>query len=184
MNARTILLDADGPLAGYDQRAWELCNQFAMDIDAPHEKSLFYMTDHVIDPDERLAARALLNAQGFFRSLPVVEGAQAGVDKLLADGHDVWICTRPARENRTCRDEKYAWVIEHFPELQDKLIIAYDKSCARGDILLDDAPTLTQAARALWKPVIFTTTYNGPGTEWADLPHWDWTSDRPLVEMI
>lgn len=172
MTTTTILLDMDGPLAEYDDRAFDICSAFPMDIDHPDLITKTYMTDHVINPDHRAIARATINEPGFFRGLSVVEGARDGVDELHAAGFDVAICTRPSRDNATCRDEKYAWTQEHFPELELKLVICYDKSYARGDVLLDDFPTLEQATRADWNPVIFPTPRNRGMYE--GLPRWTW----------
>src|SRR5690606_26027440 len=104
--------------------------------------------------------------------LPVTPGAQEGVDALMAVGVDVWVCTKPLEVNPTCRDEKGAWLREHFPMLEKRLIIAPDKSLVMGDILLDDAPSLEWARRATWMPVVFDAPFNRAGSIWERLPRW------------
>lgn len=180
-----ILLDMDGPLAGFDQHCWEHITSMGLecDIDGPHAQTARYFTDHLPKSDRR-RLRALIDAEGWFRALPVVEGAQEGVETLQAAGHEVWVCTKPLEVNPTCRDEKGAWLREHFPEMEDRLIIAPDKSLIHGDVLLDDAPKLEWIGEATWHPAIFTAPYNVAGSEWAHLPHWTWGDDLEVLEQI
>lgn len=170
----TLLLDMDGPLASFDSAGYEMCDRLNLDVLVPRmERTARYFTDH-LSHEHRAVARAEIETPGWFRSLPVVEGAKEGVAELIASGIDVWVCTKPLEENPTCRDEKAAWLAEHFPRLERKLIITPDKSLIHGAVLLDDAPKIEWLARASWLPVIFPEPFNGPGSEWGGLPRWTW----------
>lgn len=167
----TLLMDMDGPLAGFDARFFAMCdeNQWPCDFTRFHR----FATDHLSDEHARLA-RIEVNKSGWFRSLPPTPGAQEGLTKLEKYA-DVWVCTKPLEANPTCRDEKAAWLVEHFGKRwEKKLIVTPDKSMIRGDILLDDAPRPEWYARASWTPVIFTMPWNGEGSQWGDRPHWTW----------
>lgn len=162
VSAPTLLLDLDGPLADFDAHFWERCHAegWAFDIDHPSHQRHRYFTDHIPDRAHRRAARAMVDAPGWFRHLPVTPGAREGVTAFIDAGIDLWVCTKPLEVNPTCRDDKAAWLADHFPELVDRLIIAPDKSMVHGDVLLDDAPKLEWFHRATWEPVIFDAPYN------------------------
>lgn len=189
MNARnrfqqtfTLLLDMDGPLADFDAAGYARCAALGLTIDSHlHERTARYFTDHMPHRHERDAARQFIEAAGWFRDLPVTAGAKEGVAELIAADVDVWVCTKPLERNPTCRDDKGAWLAEHFPMLEDKLIIAPDKSLICGAVLLDDAPKTEWVGRAPWSPVIFTAPFNGPGSEWEQYPHWTW--GEPLHDL-
>lgn len=178
-----LLLDQDGPLADFDMHFYERCEgRYELDVAGPHEQTARYFTDHIPNRAHRAEARAMVDKAGWFRHLPVTPGAIEGVAALIDAGVDVWVCTKPLEVNPTCRDDKGAWLAEHFPMLEHKLIITPDKSLIAGDVLLDDAPHSTWIDRASWTPVIFAAPFNGPGSAWADLPHWTWGD--PLDDLL
>lgn len=170
-----ILVDMDGPLAGFDQAFYELCDRLGFEMNSTLEtQTERYATGHVVIPAERKFARAIVDSPGWFIRLPVVEGAVEGLN-ALAEVAEVWICTKPLEVNPTCRDEKGAWLKDHFgSEWEKRMIIAPDKSLVRGAILLDDAPFPEWFERASWNPVVYPTSWNGEGTAWQGLPRWTW----------
>lgn len=189
MSQGVLLVDLDGVVADYDGHFFERCAEsgFVLDVE-PAGQQHRYATDHVIDPKERKLARAMTNEPGWFRSLPVMPGAVDGLKEIrFALGEDaVWLCTKPAIDNPTCRDEKFAWVLAHLGKSwARKLIIASDKSMVRGTVLLDDAPNPDWFDRAEWRPVIYSAPFNGEGSKWADLPHFTWGDPcRKLYEQL
>ncbi len=180
-----LLLDMDGPLADFDQKVWDLCGQMGWplhltDLQDPRRKR--FLTDNM-SPHQSARLRAHINeTRGWFRELSVTAGAVDGVAALKAAGIDIWVCTKPLEANPSCRDDKGAWLREHFPQLENKLIIAPDKSLIHGDVLLDDAPKLSWFSDATWRPVIFPSVFNGPGSEWDGLPSWGWSD--PISDLI
>lgn len=180
-----LLLDQDGPLADFDAHFHARCTAegWTLDVDHPRRSVHRLMTDHLPHRYERDAARRMVDTDPeWFRELPVTEGAREGIEALREAGVELWVCTKPLEANPRCRDAKGAWLREHFPELEDRLIIAPDKSLIRGDVLLDDAPKLSWLPRAEWVPVVFTTSFNVTGSEWADLDHWTWGD--PLEDLL
>lgn len=185
----TLLLDMDGPLADFDQRFWDLCqqNHWPLNIDSLDDPRRHrFMTENIINPQHRVMARNVVNETSWFAFLPVTEGATEGVPELM-EHFDVWVCTKPLEANRWCRDDKALWLARHFPELVDRLIIAPNKGMIRGDVLLDDAPKpkwIVDKATA-WQPVIFPAAFNGEGSMWGELPHWGWGDPvDQLVELM
>jgi 5'-nucleotidase len=179
-----LLLDMDGVIAGFDHHFFAEASAAGIEFDvaAPHMQTARYITDHVV-LEQRKGGREMTYRPGWFRAFPVMEGAQAGVDALLSAGVDIWVCTKPLERNPTCRDEKGAWLVEHFPMLEKKLIITPDKSLIKGHVLLDDAPKIKWIGFAEWYPMIFRRSFNGEGTLWENIPHWDWQDDiRVLLD--
>lgn len=181
-----ILLDMDGPLADFDTRCWKECWQrgWETDITYPREQTRRYFTDHMPNAREAELMRDAINTPGWFTSLKVTTGATVGAQGLLGAGHEVWVATKALETNPTCRDEKVAWLREHFPYLEDRMFITPDKSLLRGDILLDDAPKPKWLKDAVWQPVIFDATYNGAGTVWSHLPRWTWGDPVSALEAL
>lgn len=179
-----LLLDMDGPLAAFDDHFWRavIAEGWPVDVPGPDGQTHRYASDHVIDPDHRAASRALVEAPGWFRALPVTAGAQAGVEELLRAGIEIVVCTKPLEENPTCRDEKAAWLVEHFPDLAVDVVITPDKSWVHGTVLLDDAIKLSWIPEATWAPVVFTAPFNGPGSPWARYQRWTWGD--PIEHLI
>lgn len=171
-----LLLDMDGPLADFDVHGWQLCGDLGhtFDVAGPHEQTARYFTEHMPVSAHRRQARRLIEAAGWFRSLPVTPGAKDGVALLLDAGVDIWVVTKPLEDNPTCRDDKGAWLREHFPMLERRLILAPDKSLIHGDVLLDDAPKLEWLSTSTWRAVIFACPFNGPGSVWDGFPRWSW----------
>jgi 5'-nucleotidase len=171
-----ILLDMDGPLADFDAAVFALATLTDVDLDiaGPHEQTARYFTDHVVSKTEKKLIQARIKRPGWFRALPVTAGAVDGVAALLEAGHDLWVATKPMESNPTCRDEKAAWLREHFPMLERRMFIAPNKSLLHADVLLDDAPKLSWIEQASWRPVIFKAPFNGRGSKWGHIPQWSW----------
>lgn len=82
---------------------------------------------------------------GFFRNMLPINAfdcpPKAYMEKLVEDGHDVWILTRPSVLNLNCYTEKAEWIQGYLgQEWINKLILCTDKSLLKGDILVDDFP--------------------------------------------
>lgn len=77
---------------------------------------------------------------GFFRNMPVTEGAKEAVKEIMAMDHvDMYIASKPVDEkNFSSASEKFEWLNEHFPELTQKVMLTCDKKLLNGDFLIDD----------------------------------------------
>jgi len=182
-----VLVDMDGVLADFDEFVF---NRFAewLEIDSLEDQHQRYITDHVTgvnaaeEKQRRAKIRRAIDTSGFFRSLPVIDGAQEGIEKLQSSGLDVWVCSKPLISNPTCASEKYSWLGQHFPDLQDKLILAPDKSLVRGSVLIDDAPKMRwiKQGAPTWTPFIYAYKHNEAlQTQFPSLT-WDTLDDGPL----
>ena len=178
-----LLLDMDGPIADFDLAFWQYCQEqgFELNIDSlddPNRKR--FMTENFVHDDERLEARRQIDTTRWFIDLPVTKGAAEGVPELVKV-FDVWVCTKPLEVNPYCRDDKGAWLRNHFPYLEHKMILAPKKSLVLGDILLDDAPEPSCIPYAAWKPVVFPSVFNREGSVWEELPTWHWGDDPEIL---
>lgn len=182
MTKPILLLDQDGPLAHFDAHFHAMVAENGWPMDATLEtQTARFATDHIPDLVHRKRARRVVNTSGWFRALPVTEGAQEGI-QILDKHFEVWIVTKPLEANPSCRDEKAAWVVEHLGrKWERRLILTPDKSMVNGHLLLDDAPKSEWYERATWRPVIFSTVWNGRGSAWEGLPRWTWGDDVEIL---
>jgi 5'(3')-deoxyribonucleotidase len=83
------------------------------------------------------AVRKYVYMPGFFRTVPVMEGAKEAVTELMKD-FDIYIVSA-AMEFPQSLFEKYEWLREHFPFIPWKnIIFCGDKSIIGTDYMIDD----------------------------------------------
>lgn len=86
---------------------------------------------------EKGAVRKFVLTPGFFRTVPVMEGAVEAVKKLM-DKYEVYIVSA-AIEFPQSLTEKLEWLQEHFPFITWRYIIfCGDKSIINTDFMIDD----------------------------------------------
>ena len=117
--------------------------------------------------------RQFLYTPGFFRNLPVMEGAVEAVKDLMKD-FDVYIVSA-AMEFPLSLYEKHQWLQEHFPFISWKnVIFCGDKSIIDVDYLVDDHCKNLDYCKG--KPLMFTAFHNVNHTHhqrvsrWAEIP--------------
>lgn len=113
-------------------------------------------------PEEyRETILSLRRREGFFRELPLVEGAKEMLEQLLSRGHDVRIVTAPIWDYQHCVREKYIWVEEKLSrDYVGRMIMTRDKTLIHGDYLLDDKPTVEGCTKPTWEHILFDQPYN------------------------
>lgn len=83
------------------------------------------------------AIRKFVYAKGFFRNVPVMEGAKEALLELMRN-FDVYIVSA-AMEFPQSLPEKYEWLQEHFPFITwNNIIFCGDKSIIGTDYMIDD----------------------------------------------
>ena len=178
-----ILFDQDGVLADFERGfhdAWNvrMANRYpALPLE---QRCSFYVRDDYPDT-YRNDVKAIYLAQGFYRDLPVIQGAVEAIMALLELGHDVRICTSPLNQYRYCLPEKYEWVERHLgADFVHRMIVTKDKTVVLGDVLVDDKPAVTGTRMPAWQHVIFDQPYNrqvdGPRMTWAN-----WNTVLPAI---
>src|SRR5687768_13095007 len=103
------------------------------------------------------AVMKFLFTPGFFRTVPVMPGAQEALKKLQED-FEVYIVSA-AMEFPHSLSEKYEWLQEHFPFIPwNNMIFCGDKRVICTDYLIDDH--LKNLDSCSGKPILFHATHN------------------------
>lgn len=128
-NTPRVYLDMDGPLANFDKAALE----------------------HGMSPSH------FKRVAGAYLGLAPTPGAKDAVAAMLAAGLQVFALTKTPKSNPYAATEKLLWIREHFPDLDDKVIISSDKGAVgtARDFLVDDHPEWANADKFPGKIVHF-----------------------------
>jgi 5'-nucleotidase len=130
---------------------------------------------------EALALRNVLFEKGFFRDLPVMPGAQETLRELM-DSYEIYIVTA-AMEFRNSFEDKYDWLLEHFPFLDwKKFVFCGYKHIIRADYLIDDHPHNLETFEG--KPLIFTASHNINEDRFERLNNWEEARQFFIQEAI
>lgn len=83
------------------------------------------------------AVRKFVHTPGFFRTIPVMDGAREAVQELMKN-FDVYIVSAAVEFPQSLL-EKYEWLQEHFPFISWRnIIFCGDKSIIGTDYMIDD----------------------------------------------
>jgi len=157
-----ILIDQDGPLVDFekgflDRWQTQYPDEFFVPLD--QRKTLHLREEY--PPRLRDKVEAIYCAPGFYLELPPTSGCRDAINALRELGHDIRICTAPLSRYENCVLEKYQWVEKHLGrEFTKKVILTKDKTVIRGDVLIDDNPTITGVFAPEWEHVLFEAPYN------------------------
>lgn len=170
-----ILVDMDGVLADFTrQQGLEMIRQGYPAL-ADAQITEFYAErcyGRHFGPDALALAHDIPNRPGFFRKLPLIMGAEAGVRRLQNAGFTVQICSKPITGHPTCAEEKQEWLEEHFGlDLAETAYIGAHKATVEADYLIDDRPNILSYSRRhdrtdpVWAPIRFVQPWNQVDTE-------------------
>lgn len=150
---KTIAIDMDGVIADVERSYLEW---YERDYGVAYPKAAMSgLMENEAMPDG--AIYKFLTTPGFFRSLPVMEGAVEAL-KELAEDHDLYIVSA-AMEFPLSLYEKHQWLAEHFPFISWKnIIFCGDKSVIATDYLIDDHCKNLDFCKG--KPLMFTAFHN------------------------
>lgn len=114
--------------------------------------------------------RAHLFDKGFFADLPVMEGAQDGV-KWLMEHYDVFFTTA-AMEFMFSLEDKYNWLMKHFPFVHWKqFVFLGDKSILGAEYMIDDHAFNLETFRG--HGILFTAYHNVHETRFPRVNNWE-----------
>lgn len=175
-----ILVDMDGVLADFDKATDDFLTSHPDNIPlVPRDQ--FYYHHNYTDQRHREIITSLHTQQHFFRNLPLIDGALEGWQRIIDLGYQPRICSSPLHTNKWCKEEKLAWLAEHFgKEVADNAIIDKRKYLHDGIALIDDRPELEGSNEATWEHIVFSASYNQ--TSPATLRLQDWRD--PLLGEI
>lgn len=158
-----VLVDMDGVLADFDREAINRIRDRLPEIALLDTRVNFYISDDY--PTHSDAIRELSREQGFFASLPLVDNALFGWERMLSMGFSPRICSSPIRSNPFSKEEKLAWLDQHLApafgsQVVDQAIITSHKYKYDGIALIDDRPKLEHEDEATWQHIVFNQPYN------------------------
>ncbi len=91
----------------------------------------------LLHPKQYKRLTEILNAPGFFRDIPVMEGAKETV-LALSKYYEIFVASA-AMEFRNSLIDKFDWLDEHFPVIHWRnRVLCGDKSILKADYLVDD----------------------------------------------
>jgi 5'(3')-deoxyribonucleotidase len=109
-----------------------------------------------------------INEKGFFRDLPVIEGAVDAV-KALQQKYDVYIVSA-AMEFKNSLEDKVEWLAQHFPFISWKQIVFCGDKIVDVDIMIDDR--IKNFKNFKGRPLLFTSPHNLLITEYERVDNW------------
>ena len=161
-----ILIDMDGVLAAFDRAVEDgMKDSIArggLRFVRPR-KNFYIHEDYPESMHEDI--KAIWQAKGFYRRLPLMEGAVEGWQRIMEAGYAPRICSSPIPQNPDCITEKRAWLEEHFVpqfgyKILDSAIFDRDKSKYDAIALIDDKPSVVCSQLPSWTHIIFDAPYN------------------------
>ena len=86
--------------------------------------------------NEAIIMREMYGERGLYDSIKPIQGSQSGIEKLINDGHQVYIATDAIPKTYS---EKVEWIKRYFPIIDDAHIISIKhKWMLRTDIMIED----------------------------------------------
>lgn len=150
---KTIAIDMDGVIA---DTVSNFIQWYERDFGVRIDKEAFEGKPEAEGlPDN--AVRKYVYTPGFFRSVPVMEGAREALHEL-SKNFDIYIVSA-AMEFPQSLFEKYEWLQEHFPFISWKnIIFCGDKSIIGIDYMIDDHVKNLDCCKG--KTMMFTAGHN------------------------
>ena len=160
MNRPIVLVDMDGVLADFESAVLSHVRALHPGITIPPMTK--FRVHHNFD-DEIIQQEIIsyITSEGFFRNLPLIDGALDGWQRLIDLGYAPRICSTPIRTNPWSESEKRAWLTKHLgAKVAEEAFIDRNKYLHGGVTLIDDRTDLRHASKAPWQQILFDATYN------------------------
>lgn len=177
----TILIDMDGVIADQHQGFITVLKDRAPGLLSSWDgQDVHYDFEHHFPAEHQAFVRALREEEGFFRALPLIDGAKEAIAEMKESGHHVVICTAPIWKYQYCIPEKLAWIEHHFGHEQAaNTIITRDKTLIHGDFLIDDKEMIDGVQTPSWEHLLFDRPYNKECTQ---KRHLNWENWESIIE--
>ena len=115
-----------------------------------------------------------INEKGFFRDLPVIDGAVEAVKKLQ-EKYEVYVVSA-AMEFKNSLEDKFDWLNEHFPFISWKNIIFCGEKIVNVDVMIDDR--IKNFIDFKGRPLLFTSPHNVLITDYERVDNWQQVLDK------
>lgn len=166
MKKKTIAIDMDGVLADIEI---QLIKQYNNESGASLTKETIQGLSEEDAFKDRTLLREILNADNFFRNLPVMADAVESV-RRLQENFEIFIVSA-ATEFPVSLAEKVAWLAEHFPFITwENIILCGSKRIINTDYMIDDHRK--NLDHCMGKPIMFTAFHNVNQTHHLRVNNW------------
>jgi 5'(3')-deoxyribonucleotidase len=178
MKKQRIAIDMDEVMA--DTLAKRLAiyrSEFGEELprESLHGVSLY----EAVGEERRERVKAQLFQAGFFREIPVMEGAGETIRDLMQH-YEIFIATA-AMEYPHSFPDKYEWIKEHLPFFPDShIVFCGDKSIIHADFLIDDSPRHFE--RFAGQGILLSSPHNAKETRYPRVDNWSDVRKRFLGE--
>ena len=123
----------------------------------------------LFDEHEYKSLSRQVHEPGFFRDIPVMEGAQEVIADLMTR-YEIYIATA-AQEFPNSLREKWDWLQEHFPAISWRnYVFMGDKSILNTAYLIDDMPRNLRTFQG--KGLLFDALHNRDDQEFQRVKSW------------
>jgi len=183
MKRPRLLLDVDGVLADFLAPSLSILARLSGRTYVYDDFKTWDIFDTVPREFEKPFFDAV-NQPGWCRSLPVYEGAVAGVRPLI-EVTDLYVVTSPMNHVPTWMFEREGWLQEHFGVHHKRVVHTSAKFLCLGDVLVDDRPANIEAWEAEHPGglgLLWDQPYNR-GSK-AGLRVFDWSHVRFVVDNL
>jgi 5'(3')-deoxyribonucleotidase len=164
MSRNRILVDVDGVLADFSQHVLnKLRVSTKMTTDEVTQWDIFSLLEQRFSPYHKKMALAMMDDMAFWKSLPVMAGAQAGVQALRDNGYEVVFVTSPWDTCVGWNVARNAWLKQHFGASPRDVVITHCKYLVHGHTLIDDRESHVEewnSRHAAPGAMLFGTAYN------------------------
>lgn len=166
MRKKTIAIDMDGVLADIEA---QLIEHYNKEIGTTLSRESIQGLSEGEAFTDRSIVRKVLNADNFFRSLPVMDDAVESL-KRLQENFEIFIVSA-ATEFPASLSEKVFWLEEHFPFIKwENIILCGSKRIINTDYMIDDH--CKNLDFCMGKPIMFTASHNVHQTHHLRVNNW------------
>lgn len=137
-NKLRYLIDCDGVVADFSRHVIECTGSSLTPADIT-EWNIFKLVGEADGGGKMRHAYDLMEDTEFWRSLPLLEGAEEGIRKIKEAGHDVYWVTSPWPTCSGWDVARREWLCSNFEwATNDHVIITSAKYVCLGDVFIDD----------------------------------------------
>ncbi len=136
-----VVLDVDGPLTDFHRKArLVIRDEFGYDLPLSAYKE-WDVTSVLPTQEEKDRMNQLIARPGWATSMLPDEAAEQAVRALRSYGADILFATAPHPQSKTWKEEREAWLIEHFGAHHLEVAHIHRKDFLVGDMFVDDKPS-------------------------------------------
>lgn len=137
-----VCCDMDGVLSDFDLQFRKRIAKAGLDSVQSKSWRLEDRIEGIPNNLKKNYINTILSTPGFWSTMPAIEGAIHGINKLLENKRiKTFIVTSPWYSAENCVPEKLKWIRKHIPKMPfGNIIFISPKFLIKGDIIIDDKP--------------------------------------------